>query len=210
MKNLLLALFTTTLLVIGSCEKEPLPMPNPNYIVTADEQPTALVTELETNLNDGEVTDLNLGDVKITDYPAFIDYDPFTVVVTRTNSADSCLKGLEVTKAEKEQLARVFKNKIECQRYNKVIITKVHREIEAWAKTQKENYYKNWYLVERGKIEYDFKMGVITQLQYKEKIATLEKTWANKMMYLNGQVKEKMKASTEKLAATSRIIGFLD
>ena len=50
MKNLLLTVFTTTLLVLVSCEKEPItPGPNP-YALTIDEQPTSLVTELETKL----------------------------------------------------------------------------------------------------------------------------------------------------------------
>ena len=206
MKNIILSLLLICGIgFISSCEKEPI-MPGPDpYALLLDEQPLSLVGELESTLTLPDVTDINNGDPLITDYPAFLDYDPFTVVTTRTNSVDSCLNGLEVTKAQKEQLTTVFKNKIECQRANKVLISKIHREIEAWAKTQKENYYKNWYLVEKGKIEYDFKMGIITQSQYKEKMASLEKTWKGKMDYLNTQVKEKIQSNIQKAEACGKI-----
>ena len=206
MKNIILSL----LLVIGvvfisSCEKEPTtPNIDPNVLLL-DEQPISLVGELELTLTLPEVTDINDGDPLITDYPAFLDYDPFTVVTTRTNSADSCLKGLEVTKAQKEQLTTVFKNKIDCQKANKVLISKIHREIEAWAKSQKESYYKNWYLVEKGKLDDSLKSGLLTQTQYKEKLSMLEKTWKSKMNYLNTQVREKIQANTQKAEATGKI-----
>ena len=206
MKNLLLSLFATSLLVLASCEKEQIPTPNPNdVILLLDEEPLALVGELESTLTLPEVTDLNLGDASITDYPAFLDYDPFTVVVARTNSADSCLRGLEVTKAQKEQLTKAFLAKIECQKANKATIARIHREIESWAKTQKENYYKYWYLVEKGKLDDSLKRGLLTQTQYKEKLASLEKTWVSKMSYLNGQVKEKIKLSVERAEACGKI-----
>ena len=116
-KLLLFSLVTLSFLVtMNGCEKEPIPTPNPiNYDLLLDEQPVALVGELEATLTLPEVTDMNVGDALITDYPAFLDYDPFTVVMARTNSADSCLKGLEVTKAQKEQLSKAFLAKIECQ-----------------------------------------------------------------------------------------------
>lgn len=206
MKNIILFL----LLVIGvvfisSCEKEPTTPNIDSNVLLLDEQPISLVGELESTLTLPEVTDINDEDPLITDYPAFLDYDPFTVVTTRTNSADSCLRGLEVTKAQKEQLTTVFKNKIECQRANKVLISKIHREIESWAKNQKQSYYKNWYLVEKGKIEYDLKLGVITQIEYNEKIMSLEKTWKSKMNYLNTQVREKIQTNTQKAEAIGKI-----
>jgi hypothetical protein len=125
--------------------------------------------------------------------------------MARTNSADSCLRGLEVTKAQKEQLTKAFLSKTECQRVNKVTIAKVHREIESWAKTQKENYYKNWYMVEKNKLNDSLKLGLLTEAQYKEKLSMLEKTWKSKMDYLNNQVKEKLKSNTQKLEATGKI-----
>ncbi len=206
MKNLLMSVFATSLLVLASCEKEPIPTPNPiNYDLLLDEQPIVLVGELEATLTLPEVTDINLGDVMITDYPAFLDYDPFTVVVSRTNSADSCLRGLEVTKAQKEQLTKAFLAKTECQKTNKATIARIHRDIEYWAKVQKENYYKNWYMVEKNKLNDSLKLGLLTEAQYKEKLVSLEKTWKSKMDYLNNQVKEKLQSSTQKAEATGKI-----
>ena len=201
-----MSVFATSLLVLASCEKEPIPTPNPiNYDLLLDEQPIALVGELESTLTLPEVTDINLGDVMITDYPAFLDYDPFTMVVSRTNSADSCLRGLEVTKAQKEQLTKAFLAKTECQKANKATIARIHREIEYWAKVQKENYYKNWYLVEKAKLDDSLKLGLITQTQYKEKLTALDKTWKSKMDYLNTQVKEKIQSSIQKAEAAGKI-----
>ncbi len=205
-KHIILALVAITFLVtINGCKKETIPTPNPIINLLVDEEPQALVTELETTLTSPETTDMNLGDVSITDYPVFLDYDPFTVVMARTNSADSCLKGLEVTKAEKEHLNKAFLTKLECQKVNKATIARIHRDIEYWAKVQKENYYKNWYMVEKNKLNDSLKLGLLTEAQYKEKLAALEKTWKSKMDYLNNQVKEKMKSSTQKAEATGKI-----
>lgn len=205
-KHLILTLVTLSFLVtINSCKKEVIPTPNPIVNLLVDEEPQALVSELESTLTLPEVTDMNVGEASITDYPAFLDYDPFTVVMSRTNSADSCLKGLEVTKAQKEQLSKAFLAKIECQKTNKATIARIHREIEYWAKVQKENYYKNWYMVEKNKLHDSLKLGLLTEGQYKEKLAMLEKTWKSKMDYLNNQVKEKMKSSTQKAEATGKI-----
>ena len=118
---------------------------------------------------------------------------------------ESLLKGLEVTKAQKEQLSKAFLAKIECQKVNKTTIARIHRDIEYWAKVQKENYYKNWYMVEKNKLNDSLKLGLLTESQYKEKISMLEKTWKSKMDYLNNQVKEKLKSSTQKLEATGKI-----
>ena len=206
MKKLLFSLVTLSFLVtMNGCKEEVIPTPNPIVNLLIDEEPQALVSELESTLTLPEVTDINVGDVSITDYPLFLDYDPFTVVMSRTNSADSCLKGLEVTKAQKEQLTKAFLAKIECQKTNKATIARIHREIESWAKTQKENYYKNWYMVEKNKLNDSLKLGLLTEAQYKEKLSMLEKTWKSKMDYLNNQVKEKLKSSTQKLEATGKI-----
>ena len=206
MKNLLLSLFATTLLVLSSCEKEQILTPNPNDVfLLLDEEPQSLVDELESTLTLPETTDMNVGDVSITDYPALLDYDPFTEVVARSNSADTCLRGIEVTKSQKEQLTGAFLTKIECQKANKATIVRIHREIESWAKTQKENYYINWYLVEKNKLTDSLKLRLITESQYKEKLSILEKTWKSKMDYLNGQVKEKIKLSVERAKACGKI-----
>lgn len=206
-KLLLFSLVTLSFLVtMNGCEKEPIPTPNPiNYDLLLDEQPVALVGELEATLTLPEVTDMNVGDALITDYPAFLDYDPFTVVITRTNSADSCLKGLEVTKAQKEQLSKAFLAKIECQKANKATIARIHRDIEYWAKVQKENYYKNWYMVEKNKLHDSLKNKLLTEAQYKEKLIALEKTWKSKMDYLNDQVKEKLQSNIQKAEACGKI-----
>lgn len=204
MKKITLTLLLIFPLVFNSCKEEPIPQPQIINLLF-EEEPQTLVDELESTLIFPEVSDLNVGEASITDYPAFLDYDPFTVIVARTNSADSCLRGLEVSKLQKEQLGQAHQAKIECQRENKVAISRIHREIEFWSKTQKENYYKNWYLVEKGKLQDSLKRQLITEAQYKEKMAAIEKTWKNKMDYLNAQVKEKMKSNVKKAEASGRI-----
>lgn len=210
MKKTLLSLFTVGLLALSGCEKEPLPIQNPDPVVNLliDEDPQALVDTLGAVIFDNPLTSEVTASTEaaILDYPLFLDYDPFTMVVSRTNKGiDSCVRGIETTKAEKELLNKAFLAKLECQKANKEIIAKIHREIESWAKTQKENYYKNWYLIEKGKLDDSLKRGLLTQTQYKEKLAALEKTWAGKMTYLNGQVKEKIKASIERAEACGKI-----
>lgn len=210
MKKLILSLLIVGALAFSSCEKEPVPTPNPDLNVTllVDEDPQALVDSLGTIVFDNPMTSevTPIADAKILDYPTFLDYDPFTnALVRRTGSVDSCVKGLELTAAEKESLSKAFAAKIDCQKANKLTIARIHREIESWAKTQKENYYKNWYMVERAKLADSLKLGLLTQTQYQEKIAALEKTWAGKMTYLNGQVKEKIKLSIERAEAAGKI-----
>lgn len=208
MKRLLFSLFLTGILAFSSCEKEPVPAPNPIVNLLIDEEPQSLVDSLGSLVFDNPMTSevSPLADAKILDYPDFLDYDPFTnAVVRRTGSIDSCIKGIELTSSEKENLSKAFAAKIECQKSNKLTIAKIHRGIEDWARTQKENYYKNWYLVEKGKLTDSLKNGLLTEFQYKEKLAGLEKTWANKMIYLNGQVKEKIKLNIERAEACGKI-----
>jgi hypothetical protein len=38
-------------------------------------------------------------------------------------------------------------DKVECQKQNKLTVARINREIESWAKTQKENYYKKGLIV---------------------------------------------------------------
>jgi hypothetical protein len=210
MKKILFVLLATGILAFAGCEKEPIPAPAPapDVNLSVDEAPQSLVDTLGTVVFDNPMTSevTAFTEATILDYPLFLDYDPFTMVVSRTNKRiDSCVRGIETTKAEKELLNKSFLAKLECQKANKATISKIHREIESWAKTQKENYYKNWYLVERGKLEDSLKRGLLTQTQYKEKLAALEKTWSSKMTYLNGQVKEKIKASLERAEACGKI-----
>lgn len=207
MKKILFTLLLSFPLFFNSCQKD-LPSPNPNPInLLVDEEPQALVDSLGTLVFDNPMTSdvSSMSEAIIMDYPTFMDYDPFTMVTVRTGIVDSCVRGLEITKEQKEKLSKAWLSKIECQKENKLKISRIHREIETWAKTQKQNYYQNWYLVEKVKIEYDFKMGVINQTQYKEKLASLEKTWNNKMSYLNGQVKEKIKNSVDRASACGKI-----
>lgn len=208
MKKLLFSLALIGMISFMGCEKETI-TPNPEPIVNlmADEEPNAVVDSMGTVIFDNPMTSdvTPLTDATIMDYPLFLDYDPFTMVVSRTNKIDSCVKGIETTKAEKELLTKAHLAKIECQKQNKLTIARIHREIESWAKTQKENYYKNWYLVEKGKLDDSLKRGLLTQTQYKEKLSSLEKTWTSKMSYINGQVKEKIKLSIERAEACGKI-----
>lgn len=60
-------------------------------------------------------------------------------------------------------------------------------------------------MVEKGKLDDSLKRGLITEIQYKEKLAMLNKTWAGKMTYLNEQVKEKIKLNVERAEACGKI-----
>jgi hypothetical protein len=207
MKKIILSLVLVGMIGFMGCEKEPIPSPNPTVNLLVDEEPNAVVDSMGTIIFDDPMTsDITpITDATIMDYPLFLDYDPFTMVMSRTNKIDSCVKGIEVTKAEKELLSKAHLDKVECQKQNKIIVARINREIETWAKTQKYNYYVNWYMVEKSKIDYDLKMGVITEAQYKEKLMGLEKTWVSKMSYLNNQVKEKIKKNLDRATACGKI-----
>jgi hypothetical protein len=208
MKKILFSLALVGMLSFIGCKKDPV-IPNPDPIVDllVDEEPNSVVDYMGTIVfDDPMVSDVTSStDAQILDYPLFLDYDPFTSVVSRTSRVDSCVKNIVVTKNERDLLSRAHSSKLECQKQNKLTISKIHREIEYWSKSQKENYYKNWYLVEKGKLDNDLKRGSITQSQYKDKIAELERTWANKMSYLNGQVKEKIKLNLERAESCGKI-----
>lgn len=208
-KLLIFSLVTLSFLVtMNGCKKEEVPTPNPIVNLLVDEEPQSLVDSMGSIIFDNPMTSetTESTDASILDYPLFLDYDPFTnVLVRRTGSVDSCVKGIEITSAEKEKLSKAWAAKLDCQKANKLIIARIHREIESWAKTQKENYYKNWYMVEKGKLDDSLKRGLITEIQYKEKLAMLNKTWAGKMTYLNEQVKEKIKLNVERAEACGKI-----
>jgi hypothetical protein len=196
MKKIILSLVLVGMIGFMGCEKEPIPSPNPTVNLLVDEEPNAVVDSMGTIIFDNPMTsDITpITDATIMDYP-----------LSRTNKIDSCVKGIEVTKAEKELLSKAHLDKVECQKQNKIIVARINREIETWAKTQKYNYYVNWYMVEKSKIDYDLKMGVITEAQYKEKLMGLEKTWVSKMSYLNNQVKEKIKKNLDRATACGKI-----
>jgi hypothetical protein len=191
------------------CKKESIILnPDPIVNLLVDEEPNEVVNNMGTIIFDepmlSDVTPLT--DVEILDYPSFLDYDPFTMIISRTNKRiDSCIRGIEVTKSERELLYKAHLAKMECQKQNKIILSKIHREIENWSRTQKQSYYKNWYLVEKGKLDDNLKRGTITQSQYKDKIIELDGTWANKMSYLNGQVKEKIRLNIGRAEACGKI-----
>ena len=207
MKKIILSLVLVGMIGFMGCKKEPIPTPNPTVNLLVDEEPNAVVDSMGTVIFDNPtLSDVTPStDATIMDYPLFLDYDPFTMVTSRTGKIDDCVKGIEVTKAEKELLNKAHSAKLECEKTNKATIYRIHREIEGWAKTQKENYYKNWYMVEKSKLVSDFHLGVITESQYKEKLTALEKTWASKMTYLNNQVKEKIKTSLDRATACGKI-----
>lgn len=206
MKRIILSLAFLLTLTLPSCRKEEA-QPTPIVNLLIDEQPSSLVDSLGVTFFDNPmISDVTPStDAVISDYPLFLDYDPFTAITVRTNGIDSCVRGLEITKSQKEQLTRAFNSKLDCQNNNKLIITRIHREIESWAKIQKENYYKNWYLIEKSKLTDSLKQGLLTESQYKEKLSSLEKTWASKMSYLNNQVKEKIKLNIERATAAGKI-----
>jgi hypothetical protein len=209
MKKLLFSFALLGMFSFMGCKKEPITLnPDPIVNLLVDEEPNEVVDNMGTIIFDepmlSDVTPLT--DVEILDYPSFLDYDPFTMIISRTNKrVDSCVMGIEVTKSERELLYRAHLAKMECQKQNKMILSKIHREIEHWSRTQKKSYYENWYLVEKGKLDDNLKRGTITQSQYKDKIAELDRTWANKMSYLNGQVREKIKLNIERAEACGKI-----
>ena len=231
MEKTILSLFLIGTLVFSSCEKEQVPTPNPDSLVNLliDEEPQSLVDTMATNFFDNpvavEVTATT--EAIIEDYPEFIDYDPFTnAVVRRTGSVDSCVKGLELTSAEKEKLTKAFLAKIDCQKYNKEIISKIHREIESWAKSQKLAMYQK-YLKTKDSLAADFKnkvayvnglydKGIITleqknksltevETKYKNDLAALEKSYKSGLELLNSKVKEKIKLNLSRAESCGKI-----
>lgn len=207
MKKIILSLVLVGMIGFMGCKKDLIPTPNPTVNLLVDEEPNAVVDSMGTVIFDNPMTsDITpVTDATIMDYPLFLDYDPFTMVTSRTGKIDSCVKGIEVTKAEKELLTKAHLAKLECEKNNKEIIHRIHREIEGWAKTQKYNSYLNWFMPEKSKLDYDLKLGVITESRYREKLTALEKTWESKMSYLNNQVKEKIKTSLDRATACGKI-----
>lgn len=221
MKKILFTLLLSLPLFFNSCQKD-LPSPNPNPInLLVDEEPQALVDTLGSLVFDNPLTSdvSSTTDGVILDYPAFLDYDPFTLVTVRTGSVDSCVRGLEITKEQRAKLETAWVQKLDCQKYNKELLAKLNRSIEAWAKTEKLALY-NKYIKTRDSLYADCKMkiayvneqytkGLIT-LEMKTKLlneietkrnndlATLEKNYKSALELLNTKLKEKIKTNLDR------------
>jgi hypothetical protein len=204
MKKYILPLILFFGISLNSCKKETI-VPTPDsYELLIDEQPSSLVDELGINLFDPYMIEITpSADAVITDYPAFIDYDPFTTVTLR-GGVDSCLFGISVTKAEKEKLTVLFNNKLDCQKANKELISKIHRDMELWVKNEKASLYKT-YMYNRELAKKMLTDGKITEAQYKDKIAYLEKKYSDDLKTLNATLKNKIQSSIDKMTAIGKI-----
>ena len=112
MKKIILSLVLVGMVGFMGCEKDLIPTPNPTVNLLVDEEPNAVVDSMGTLIFDNPMTsDITpVTDATIMDYPLFLDYDPFTMVTSRTGKIDSCVKGIEVTKKEKELLKLFIEN----------------------------------------------------------------------------------------------------
>jgi len=229
MKKIILSLVLVGMIGFMGCEKEPIPSPNPTVNLLVDEEPNAVVDSMGTVIFDNPtLSDVTSStDATIMDYPLFLDYDPFTMIVSRGKSdVDSCVRGIEVTKAEKELLTKAHLAKLECEKTNKEILSKLHREFESWAKNEKATMYKK-YLATRDSLYKDFQMkvayvndkyakGLITleqknksltelETKYKNDIASVEKSYASGLNLLNNRLKEKIKINLDRATACGKI-----
>lgn len=206
MKKVLITLLIFLPLFFNSCKKEELPTPNQiNFLM--DEEPQALVDSLETLFFDNPMTSdvSSTSEAIIMDYPEFMDYDPFTVVSVRRGSVDLCVRGLEITKEQREKLNRAWSSKIDCQRENKKTISLIHRNIENWSKNWKADMWKNWYIPQKTELNDKLKRGLISEREYKNKIDELNSQWESKMKWHNGQVREKIKNNIDRATACGKI-----
>lgn len=83
MKKIILSLVLVGMIGFMGCEKEPIPTPNPTVNLLVDEEPNAVVDSMGTVIFDNPMTsDITpVTDATIMDYPLFLDYDPFTMVI---------------------------------------------------------------------------------------------------------------------------------
>lgn len=208
MKKLLLSI--TVLLMLISCEKETI-TPNvvDNYNISPDEQPSSLSSELELILLSPPITD----DFLILDYPSFLNEDLFASAGVKNKNGDSCLKGLEVTKYQKEQLNKALLARIECQKSYKAEIAKTHREFEQWANTQKKILYTQFlkikmsYISEKYSNNLEQKQKLLNELEIKRNndLAALEKSYKLSLESLNSALKERIKTNIEKKMSSGKI-----
>ena len=229
MKKILFALFATGILAFAGCEKEPIPSTAPEVNLSVDETPQSLIDTLGTVIFDNPITSEVTASTEATilDYPLFLDYDPFTMVVSRgKGDIDSCVKNIETTKAEKELLNKAFLAKLDCQKANKETIAKINREFEYWAKNEKASMYKK-YLTVKDSLYRDFQTkvayvnglyakGTITleqkqkslseiETKYKSDLSSLEKSYTSGLSSLNSKLKEKLKTSLTRAEACGKI-----
>lgn len=222
MKKIILSLVLVGMIGFMGCNKEPIPTPNPTVNLLVDEEPNAVVDSMGTIIFDNPMTSdvTSTTDALILDYPTFLDYDPFTtVLVRRTGSVDSCVKGIEITSAEKEKLNKAWLAKLDCEKTNKDLLSKLNRELESWAKNEKLTLY-NKYLKTRDSLYADFKMKVayvneqyskglitlemktklLTELETKRNndLAALEKSYKSSLESLNNKLKEKIKTNLDR------------
>lgn len=222
-KQLILTLVAIFLVTINGCKKDIVPSPNPNVNVNllVDEEPQALVDSLGTIIFDNPMTSdvTSTTEAIILDYPAFLDYDPFTVITVRSGSVDSCVRGLEITKDQRAKLETAWVSKLSCEKTNKELLSKLNRELESWAKNEKLTLY-NKYVKTRDSLYADCKTkiayvnglydkGVIT-LEQKQKslneietkrnndLAALEKSYKTALELLNNRLKEKIKINLDR------------
>jgi hypothetical protein len=221
MKKIILSLVLVGMIGFMGCKKEPIPTPNPTVNLLVDEEPNAVVDSMGTVIFDNPtLSDVTPStDATIMDYPLFLDYDPFTLITARSGGVDDCVKGIEVTKAEKELLTKAHLAKLECEKINKELLSKSNREIEAWAKREKLAMY-NKYMKTKDSLYADCKMkiayvneqytkGLIT-LETKTKLLNeietkrnndllaLEKSYKSGLESLNNKLKEKIKTNTDR------------
>jgi hypothetical protein len=225
MKKLLLSI--TVLLMLISCEKETITTNVvDNYNIYLDEQPSSLASELELILLSPPITDANSDNVLIMDYPSFLNEDLFASAGVKNKNGDSCLKGLEVTKYQKEQLNKAFLARIECQKSNKAEIAKIHREFEQRANKEKKILYTQ-FLKTKDSIHTDFKIKMsyisekyskgLINLEKKQKLlneleikrnndlVALEKSYKLSLESLNSALKERIKINIEKKMSSDKI-----
>ena len=229
MKKTIFSLLMVGILTFAGCKKDSLPLPSPEVNLSADETPQALIDTLGTVVFGNPITSEVTASTEATilDYPLFLDYDPFTMVVSRgKENIDSCVKNIETTKAEKELLNKAFLAKLDCQKANKETIAKINREFEYWAKNEKASMYKK-YLTVKDSLYRDFQTkvayvnglyakGTITleqkqkslseiETKYKNDLTALEKSYNSGLISLNSKLKEKLKSSLERAEACGKI-----
>ena len=206
MKKLILPLIIAGALAFSGCEKEQVPSPNPFVSLLVDEDPQSVVDTLEANIFNNPLTsDVSAStNAVIMDYPLFLDYDPFTAVVVRGNNVDSCVKGIEITKSERELLNSAWKSKIECQSANKKVLYSIHRKLEVWAKEKKDSLYLD-YQSKRNYVLEAYSKGLLTLDQKNEAINKLELAYKQSLLNVNSSLKEKIKNNLDRAEACGKI-----
>jgi hypothetical protein len=221
MKKIILSLVLVGMIGFMGCEKEPIPTPNPTVNLLVDEEPNAVVDSMGTVIFDNPMTSdvTSTTDALILDYPAFLDYDPFTLITVRSGSIDDCVKGLEITKDQRAKLETAWVNKLNCEKTNKELLSKVNRELEAWAKREKLAMYNKYmktkdslyadckmkiaYVNEKytkGLITLETKVKMLNEIETKRDndLAALEKSYKSGLESLNNKLKEKIKTNTDR------------